>query len=270
LRAATDSGLQKLEQGARALGDAVCTQLPAKLKIAAECGGEDGQVEQVEQAKAEPPPAAPITPDSSAPQPPLEADQTPSEQDALLGAGPAAPATSVPVVMAPVHVHAGGAVHVRAHRARRTRPTIHRLSPHTIAVQTHNAPPHAPSTHAASVHAGALHAALAHAHVAPPHQPTRTPPSPQATPVVTHPAPTPAPETAHTTPVVAPPQASPGGETVAETAVAIPHPELAAPEPRVAAAPPSAAPSDVQDAPAVAPDTEPAPEKHDLNQAPTF
>lgn len=240
LRAATDQGLQKLQEGAGALGEAVCAQLPPKLKAAAEC-----EEATLEQAKVEPPPATPLPPDTTVPLPPVQIAR--EEVSPLLGANPAAPATSVPVVMAPVHVRASAPPHARGHTSRTTRATTRRPARRTSAAQTHRttAHPHTPPPRRAPTHAHA--------------------PSAAATPVVTHRAPAPEPPPAHATAVVAPAEAPPPHS---EPAVAIPHPQLAAPEPRVAAAPPSAAPS--EDATSEAPAADPPPEKQDPDQAQTF
>lgn len=232
LRIVADQAVTKFEEGTRDLGSAVCTQLPQKWKVAAECESDDVDLQQ---AKAESPQLAPPPQPST---PVQIADAPTSDESRLLGADEGAPAVSTPVVMAPIDV--------RADPPRRVRATAHRpahTQRATVRNRTHvRAPAHRPTP----VRARAA--------------PTRAP-HPQT---ITAP---PRAAEAHTTPVVAPERDLPH---TAEPAVAVPHAQIATPEPRVAAAPASAAPSDDADSQdATLPNDEQL-EKQDPNQPRTF
>jgi hypothetical protein len=197
LRAAGDAALAKFEDGTRALGGAVCAQLPAKWKIAAECPGVDTEGAQ---AKSEPPPATPLPPDTIAPQSPLQIAETPEPEARLLGAStqPAAARARA----APVHVV-----------VRTPRPHAPRAAAHHLTAR------HPPRTQRVTQHT-------------PPH---RQPPH-ATTPVVTPPAhePSAAHTTPVVAPAQAPPPAAQPAVAVPHPQLAAPEPQVAAAPPSAA------------------------------------
>lgn len=230
LRVLADQAAHQFESGAGRLGASICAQLPPKVKPAAGCRIDGAPVMQ---AKAEPPPAMPLPPDITVPQPPVQIAeaQTQADDARLLGADAAA---SVPVVLEQVRVRAVAPRHARARAAHGSRVASRHPAQR---ISSHPRAPSVPSRHTTSART----------------LPEHTPP---------HVAP------AHATPVVAVPPPPPP----AESARAVPHPQRAAPEPQVADAPASAAPVDdsaSEDAPQDDA-ADPPPEKQDPAQAQTF
>jgi hypothetical protein len=211
LRAAGDAALAKFEEGTRALGDAVCAQLPTKWKIAAECPGAETEVAQ---AKSEPPPVVPLPPDTIAPQPPVQIAET-HEPDAPLLGGATQP-TAARVRAAPVRVVVRAP---RPHAARAPHRTArHPPSPRPQRITTHT-PPHRQPPHATTpVRAPPVHETTP-VHTTPVVAPAQTPP-PAAEPTVAVPHPqlaAPEPQVAAAPSSAAPPDSTPVNATPSAT-----------------------------------------------------
>ncbi|MFT3729515.1 MAG: hypothetical protein QM759_16955 [Terricaulis sp.] len=181
LRTVASQALAQFEDGTRKLGDAVCTQLPHKLRVAAECVGADDA--PVEQADATPPPATPLPPDTTVPLPPVQVAQAaPPDDGRLLGADPSAVAVSVPVVLA------HRAVSARRPHARATHAAVHRQRPASAHRQLTSRRAHTPPRRRLPPTPIVTHHQEAPARATPVVEPARTPP-PIAQPAVAIPHP---------------------------------------------------------------------------------